>query len=123
MKIKRLKGPTATSSHKKIEAKVVNENKSKGRTRNDNRWLYDSRKWKDRVRPSKINRDPLCEICLERDEFKDATEVDHIKPVSAGGAPYDMDNLQSLCSSCHSRKSAKERHMKTEKNGREFKQW
>ena len=121
MKIKRLKGPTATSSHKKIEAKVAHENKSKGSTRNDNRWLYDSRKWKDRVRLSKINRDPLCEICLQRDEFIKATEVDHIKPVSAGGAPYDMDNLQSLCSSCHSRKSAKERHMKTDKNGREFK--
>ena len=36
-----------------------------------------------------------------------ATEVDHIVPKSAGGTDA-MDNLQALCKSCHSRKTAKE---------------
>jgi len=34
-----------------------------------------------------------------------AREVDHIQPVSDGGAPFDQDNLQPLCKSCHSRKT------------------
>ncbi len=35
--------------------------------------------------------------------------VDHIKPVSQGGAFWDEDNLQAMNQSCHQRKSAKER--------------
>ncbi|MGB3390738.1 MAG: HNH endonuclease signature motif containing protein [Pseudaminobacter sp.] len=32
-------------------------------------------------------------------------EVDHIKPIRDGGAPYDLENLQSLCPKCHARKT------------------
>ncbi len=35
-----------------------------------------------------------------------ATEVDHIVEVSAGGAPYDPKNLQSVCGPCHHAKPA-----------------
>ena len=34
--------------------------------------------------------------------------VDHIVPIRFGGRSLDMDNLQSLCWSCHSAKSIKE---------------
>jgi 5-methylcytosine-specific restriction endonuclease McrA len=34
--------------------------------------------------------------------------VDHIKPIKNGGDLMAMDNLQSLCVSCHNRKKAKE---------------
>ena len=34
--------------------------------------------------------------------------VDHIKPVSAGGHPFDESNLQTLCRRCHEEKTAKE---------------
>ena len=34
--------------------------------------------------------------------------VDHIQPIKQGGQALDMDNLQSLCWSCHSAKSIKE---------------
>lgn len=34
--------------------------------------------------------------------------VDHIQPIRFGGAALDMENLQSLCWSCHSAKSVKE---------------
>lgn len=36
-----------------------------------------------------------------------ATEVDHIRPKTAGGTDAP-ENLQSLCKSCHSKKTAKE---------------
>lgn len=32
--------------------------------------------------------------------------VDHIRPLNMGGAKYDERNLQSLCWSCHSKKTA-----------------
>lgn len=35
--------------------------------------------------------------------------ADHIKEISDGGAPYDLSNGQSLCASCHSRKTARAR--------------
>ncbi len=35
--------------------------------------------------------------------------VDHIVPISMGGARLDPDNCQSLCSRCHNRKTGVER--------------
>ncbi|MCY4064259.1 MAG: HNH endonuclease signature motif containing protein [Chloroflexi bacterium] len=35
-------------------------------------------------------------------------EVDHITPLSDGGAAYDPDNLQSLCRKCHHVKNSQE---------------
>jgi 5-methylcytosine-specific restriction enzyme A len=32
-------------------------------------------------------------------------EVDHIKALRNGGAPYDLNNLQSLCARCHTKKT------------------
>lgn len=37
-----------------------------------------------------------------------ATQVDHIHPLRDDGDPYDQANLQTLCASCHSRKTASE---------------
>ena len=49
--------------------------------------------------------------CIECDRsgiLEPATEVDHIQPLSRGGAPYDPANLQALCTPCHSRKTRAE---------------
>ena len=35
-------------------------------------------------------------------------ECDHVIPLDRGGAPYDMDNLQTLCRSCHFAKTGDE---------------
>ena len=35
-------------------------------------------------------------------------ECDHVRPLADGGDPYDMDNLQSLCRTCHRAKTAGE---------------
>ena len=47
--------------------------------------------------------EPLCRSCQ-----RPATEVDHIQPRSKGGALWDRENLQALCSACHSRKTSRE---------------
>jgi 5-methylcytosine-specific restriction enzyme A len=40
-----------------------------------------------------------------------ATQVDHIIPHKGAGDPnfYNVDNLQALCASCHSKKTAKDK--------------
>ena len=59
------------------------------------------RKWQ-RLRKMKLARRPMCECC-----GSPANEVDHVIALSAGGT-NEMDNLQSLCKSCHSRKTVAE---------------
>ncbi len=53
-----------------------------------------------RFRLMVIARDPICCSCGR----KLATEVDHIKPKSAGGGD-EAENLQGLCKPCHTRKT------------------
>jgi len=40
-------------------------------------------------------------------------EVDHIRPVDWGGGSCGLDNLQTLCVSCHKTKTRRQRRMKT----------
>ena len=54
-----------------------------------------------------LRRHPLCAQCRREDEIHPATEVDHIVPRRLGGAD-DVENLQALCKSHHSRKTARE---------------
>lgn len=64
---------------------------------------YD-RRWQ-RLRKMHLARYPLCVDCAARGIVTAATDVDHIIPLAADGTHAD-DNLQSLCHSCHSRKTA-----------------
>lgn len=65
---------------------------------------YDRRTWRDRIRPQQLRKQPLCEDCLERHRVVAATQVDHI---DADPTNNHSDNLRSLCTSCHSRKTAR----------------
>lgn len=65
--------------------------------------FYNSRAWLN-LRKVKLNQSPLCEECLLRNEMVAATTADHIKDMRSGGDPCDINNLQSLCASCHSKK-------------------
>ena len=62
--------------------------------------VYDTAEWK-RVRSVVLAEEPTCRMCGEP-----ATDVDHRRAIERGGAPYDRDNLQALCHSCHSRLTA-----------------
>jgi 5-methylcytosine-specific restriction protein A len=61
---------------------------------------YDAR-WR-RLRLMFLREHPLCALC-----GAPATEVDHIIPIRLGGS-NDAANLQALCKSCHSAKTARE---------------
>lgn len=66
--------------------------------------FYDLRIWRDRLRPQKLRRDPLCEAHLKRGHAVAATEVDHDDGDTANNAP---ENLVSMCHNCHSEKTVR----------------
>lgn len=74
---------------------------------------YNTDQWKQ-IRNIVLSKNPLCVVCAEYGETTEATEVDHIKEWRTGRDKAEqwslfisMDNLQSLCKSCHSKKTFK----------------
>jgi len=63
--------------------------------------IYSSKKWKLARKQALFRDDGWCVHCKE----VPADLVDHIKEIKDGGSPYDLDNLQSLCKSCHNKKT------------------
>ncbi|MFZ1746704.1 MAG: HNH endonuclease signature motif containing protein [Nitrospirales bacterium] len=68
------------------------------------KWPYNNAQWQE-LRQAKLTADPFCRACLERKITKPANHVDHILAIRNGGDPWEWTNLQSLCHSCHSRKT------------------
>lgn len=64
------------------------------------------RRWQ-RLRLMQLRNEPLCRHCAQQGRTTPATEVDHILAKRFGGADA-LDNLQSLCRSCHARKTNQE---------------
>jgi len=56
----------------------------------------------ERLNRIQLKQQPACEKCGDK-----ATDVDHIVPLREGGKD-NLRNRQSLCKSCHSRKTARE---------------
>lgn len=73
----------------------------------DNKKFYNSKRWK-LTRLNQLSNYPLCRHCEKIGRFITARDVDHIVSMESGGHPTDPNNLQSLCHSCHSRKTARE---------------
>lgn len=69
--------------------------------------FYHSKEWKA-VRNQVIMRDKgLCVQCLKSKVIKQAEAVDHIIPLKvAWQLRLTMSNLQSLCDTCHNKKTA-----------------
>src|SRR6056297_3255416 len=71
--------------------------------------FYSSSRWR-KLRDIKLKRDPICEICEGKGRTRIATEVDHIIPIKVDWEKrLKLDNLQSLCHSCHMKKSQRDR--------------
>lgn len=60
------------------------------------------------MRRELFNQQPLCQLCLAEGRTTVAVERDHIVALSQGGAD-DVANTQSICASCHDKKSLEER--------------
>lgn len=79
------------------------------------RWMYRTNKWLLELRPAQLLREPFCRECARLYPPSDprhrrrATDVDHIVDHKGDWERFcDPDNLESLCHSCHSRKTARE---------------
>jgi 5-methylcytosine-specific restriction endonuclease McrA len=55
-----------------------------------------------------LRRDPLCKIKKLCGGFARSTEADHIKPIRAGGARFDLADGQGTCKPFHAWKTATE---------------
>lgn len=76
---------------------------------NDYKKFYNSKRWK-KVRKRQLQIKPLCEDCEQIGRLTGANQVDHIVSMRSDGHPTDLNNLRSLCISCHSRKTARLDH-------------
>lgn len=65
--------------------------------------------WTDHLRPDHLLQEPFCRECAKAGRRTYATVVDHIQPHRGDWMRFtDPANLQSLCKSCHDRKTALE---------------
>lgn len=72
--------------------------------------FYNSPTWR-KARAAFISSAPnntLCAVCLKKGQLEKASVVDHIVPISAGGARLDADNFMAMCDKCHNRKRGHE---------------
>ena len=96
------------AEHEDLQAKVDKNqwvNAPRNKPRNP---IYSTARWK-RLRKSVLARNPECQA---DDCDRLAVHVDHIVPMSDGGAAFETNNLQALCRSCHSRKTIMENNRK-----------
>ena len=78
---------------------------------------YNKKIWREDLRPAQLMRQPFCCVCAERGIRTKATVVDHRIPFRGDWDLFvDPDNHQSLCKSCHDRKTAQEQ---AEKRGKQ----
>ena len=83
------------------------------------RWMYRTPEWLDDLRPNQLLAEPFCRECARQGHRVRATEVDHVVDHKGDWLKFtDRSNLQSLCHSCHSRKTATELWQNRTKNKR-----
>ncbi|MCI7152034.1 MAG: HNH endonuclease [Flavonifractor plautii] len=80
---------------------------------------YNLSVWTKQLRPDQLMREPFCRECARHGKRVQATVVDHITPFRGDWALFiDPANHESLCETCHNRKTAKEMAAERRKNGR-----
>ncbi len=79
-----------------------NKNYDKKERNQESNKFYHSTEWK-KVRAVVLNSNPFCVGCGQV-----ADTVDHKVAIKDGGSKLDLNNLQSMCRSCHNKKENKE---------------
>jgi 5-methylcytosine-specific restriction protein A len=69
--------------------------------------LYNSVRWQ-KIRRRQLMREPFCAECLKNGIFTIATDVDHVQPHRGDIILFYRGPFQSLCHSCHAKKTALE---------------
>ncbi|SCW36769.1 5-methylcytosine-specific restriction enzyme A [Sphingobium faniae] len=70
-------------------------------------WPYNTTTWRD-LRFAHLALFPACKGCEAMGRLTRANTVDHIVPISEGGAAFPgHDGLRSYCQACHSAKTAR----------------
>ena len=88
--------------------KIKGVKREQPQKRNKNEKFYNSKAWRN-LRANYIQRNPICVMCKAQGKLTPGDHIDHIRPIEQGGAALDESNLQTLCISCHARKTLKER--------------
>lgn len=80
-------------------------------------WFYHSKAWK-KLREIALDRDNnLCQMCLRNGDITDAKIVHHIVYVDDDfNQALDLDNLMSVCLSCHNKIHANDQDKNNVKN-------
>lgn len=93
--------------HRKANAARINRERQEDPVKRARNAFYDSKAWKD-LRAWQLAAFPLCRHCELAGRLVSATVADHIIERKSGGAELDAANLQSLCKSCHSKKTRRD---------------
>lgn len=111
MRLVKNKHVSFNASGKYVEHRVERKGTKdkRGRIEKYNHHRYYTDRWK-RIRLSHLSKQPLCLRCLSQGVYVPAHHVDHVQPHKGDGRVFwDTANLQSLCASCHSWKTYRER--------------
>ena len=101
-------GNTYCQEHRKENNSYRNKRYDKKRDPKIKKF-YSSSQWQ-KVRDRYLKKNPLCEHCKEKGLTEVADEVDHIIPIKvAWEKRLSSQNLQSLCKSCHAKKTARDK--------------
>lgn len=69
--------------------------------------IYTSARW-IALRDAHRRSHPCCELCERRGIYRPVDVVDHKHEIIDGADPFDPENLMSLCTECHNRKTGDE---------------
>src|SRR6056297_2629230 len=91
-----------------VEGGRCDRHRSTGKKNRPGDPFYSSREWKS-LRRERLRSEPVCRHCKKDGRVREASVVDHIVPrCDRPDMELDFDNTQSLCESCHNRKTMTE---------------